>query len=103
MTPELVIFDMAGTTIEDRGQVPAAFAETLAANNITITRMKSPASGAPRNDRRSAACFRPTFAKTPRRGRHSTPTLIVFMRNSATGCRRATGTTPFERCPARNR
>jgi phosphonatase-like hydrolase len=37
MTPELVIFDMAGTTIEDRGQVPAAFAETLAANNITIT------------------------------------------------------------------
>ena len=37
MTPELVIFDMAGTTVEDRGQVPTAFAETLAANNITIT------------------------------------------------------------------
>ena len=37
MTPQLVIFDMAGTTVEDRGQVPAAFAETLAANNITIT------------------------------------------------------------------
>jgi len=37
MTPKLVIFDMAGTTVEDRGQVPAAFAETLAANNITIT------------------------------------------------------------------
>ena len=35
--PALVIFDMAGTTIEDRGQVPSAFAATLAANNITIT------------------------------------------------------------------
>jgi phosphonatase-like hydrolase len=35
--PALVIFDMAGTTIEDRGQVPAAFAATLAANGLTIT------------------------------------------------------------------
>jgi len=37
MTPALVIFDMAGTTVEDRGQVPTAFAETLAANDVTIT------------------------------------------------------------------
>ena len=35
--PALVILDMAGTTVEDRGQVPTAFAETLAANNIMIT------------------------------------------------------------------
>jgi phosphonatase-like hydrolase len=35
--PALVIFDMAGTTIEDRGQVPAAFASTLAANGIPIS------------------------------------------------------------------
>lgn len=35
--PALVIFDMAGTTVEDRGQVPAAFAETLAANGITLS------------------------------------------------------------------
>jgi phosphonatase-like hydrolase len=35
--PALVIFDMAGTTVEDRGQVPATFAATLAAHNITIT------------------------------------------------------------------
>jgi phosphonatase-like hydrolase len=35
--PALVIFDMAGTTIEDRGQVPGAFAAALAANGITIT------------------------------------------------------------------
>ena len=35
--PALVIFDMAGTTVEDRGQVPSAFAAALAANNITIT------------------------------------------------------------------
>ena len=35
--PALVIFDMAGTTVEDRGQVPAAFADTLAANGITLT------------------------------------------------------------------
>ena len=35
--PALVIFDMAGTTIEDRGQVPAAFASTLAANGIMIS------------------------------------------------------------------
>ena len=36
-TPALVIFDMAGTTIEDRGQVPAAFAATLAAHGLTVT------------------------------------------------------------------
>ena len=35
--PALVIFDMAGTTVEDRGQVPAAFAATLAANGLAIT------------------------------------------------------------------
>lgn len=36
-TPALVILDMAGTTIEDRGQVPAAFTSALAANGITVT------------------------------------------------------------------
>ena len=35
--PSLVIFDMAGTTIDDGGQVPAAFTATLAANNVAIT------------------------------------------------------------------
>ncbi|MBY0494698.1 MAG: phosphonatase-like hydrolase [Cyanobacteria bacterium] len=34
--PALVVFDMAGTTIEDSGQVPTAFAATLAAHDITI-------------------------------------------------------------------
>ena len=37
VNPALVIFDMAGTTLEDRGQVPAAFAATLAANGLPIT------------------------------------------------------------------
>lgn len=36
-SPSLVIFDMAGTTIEDRGQVPAAFKAALAAGGITVT------------------------------------------------------------------
>jgi len=35
--PALVIFDMAGTTVEDRGQVPSAFAATLAANGVTLS------------------------------------------------------------------
>jgi len=35
--PALVIFDMAGTTVDDTGQVPAAFTATLAANNVAIT------------------------------------------------------------------
>ena len=35
-SPSLVILDMAGTTIEDRGQVPSAFALTLSANGITL-------------------------------------------------------------------
>ncbi|HEX8030416.1 MAG TPA: phosphonatase-like hydrolase [Vicinamibacterales bacterium] len=35
-TPALVILDMAGTTVEDRGQVPTAFASALAANGITV-------------------------------------------------------------------
>jgi len=35
--PALVIFDMAGTTVEDRGRVPAAFAAALAAHGIALT------------------------------------------------------------------
>ncbi len=35
--PALVVFDMAGTTVEDRGQVSAAFAAALAAHGITAT------------------------------------------------------------------
>jgi phosphonatase-like hydrolase len=35
--PALVIFDIAGTTVEDRGQVPAALTAALAANHIAIT------------------------------------------------------------------
>ena len=35
--PALVIFDMAGTTVEDRGQVPSAFASTLAANGVVVS------------------------------------------------------------------
>ena len=34
---ELVIFDLAGTTVEDRGEVPAAFAGALAAHGIEVT------------------------------------------------------------------
>ena len=36
-TPSLVILDMAGTTIEDRGQVPSAFASTLSANGVMLS------------------------------------------------------------------
>jgi phosphonatase-like hydrolase len=36
-SPALVIFDMAGTTIEDRGQVQAAFKAALAGGGITVT------------------------------------------------------------------
>lgn len=35
--PALVVFDLAGTTIEDRGQVPAAFTAALAAHGIVAT------------------------------------------------------------------
>lgn len=35
--PALVIFDMAGTTVEDRGQVPAAFAAALSANGFLLS------------------------------------------------------------------
>lgn len=33
----LVVFDLAGTTIEDAGQVPAAFTEVLGSHGIEIT------------------------------------------------------------------
>jgi phosphonatase-like hydrolase len=36
-TPALVIFDMAGTTVEDRGQVPAAFQDALRAAGMSVT------------------------------------------------------------------
>src|SRR5687767_1358939 len=35
--PQLVIFDMAGTTVEDRGEVPAAFTAALAKHGIEVT------------------------------------------------------------------
>src|SRR5215213_2597294 len=35
---ELVIFDLAGTTVEDRGEVPGAFAGALAEHGIEVTR-----------------------------------------------------------------
>jgi phosphonatase-like hydrolase len=35
--PRLVVFDLAGTTVEDRGQVPAAFAAALAEAGIPLT------------------------------------------------------------------
>jgi phosphonatase-like hydrolase len=35
--PSLAVFDMAGTTIEDRGQVPAAFTTALSAHGIAVT------------------------------------------------------------------
>jgi len=34
---KLVIFDMAGTTIEDKGQVPTAFMQALHANGFAVT------------------------------------------------------------------
>lgn len=38
MTPiDLVIFDMAGTTLEDGGQVPAAFTAALAEQGVSVT------------------------------------------------------------------
>ena len=35
---ELVIFDLAGTTVEDRGEVPAAFTAALAEHGVVVTR-----------------------------------------------------------------
>jgi phosphonatase-like hydrolase len=35
--PKLVIFDMAGTTVVDQGEVPAAFTSALAAKGISVT------------------------------------------------------------------
>jgi phosphonatase-like hydrolase len=34
---EVVVFDMAGTTVEDGGEVPAAFAAALAEQGVTVT------------------------------------------------------------------
>jgi phosphonatase-like hydrolase len=35
--PKLVVFDMAGTTVEDRGEVPSAFAAALAEHGVVVT------------------------------------------------------------------
>ena len=35
---ELVDFDLAGTTVEDHGEVPAAFTAALAGHGIEVTR-----------------------------------------------------------------
>ena len=36
-TPALVVFDLAGTTVEDRGEVPAAYSAALARHGIVPT------------------------------------------------------------------
>jgi phosphonatase-like hydrolase len=36
-TPELVVFDLAGTTVEDRGEVPFAFTAALAEHGVGVT------------------------------------------------------------------
>jgi len=36
-SPELVVFDLAGTTVEDRGEVPFAFTAALAEHGIVVT------------------------------------------------------------------
>ena len=36
-SPELVVFDLAGTTVEDRGEVPFAFTAALAEHGIDVT------------------------------------------------------------------
>jgi phosphonatase-like hydrolase len=36
--PQLVVLDLAGTTVEDRGQVPEAFVAALAAHGLTVSR-----------------------------------------------------------------
>ena len=35
--PALVVFDLAGTTVEDRGQVPTAFEAALAGGGVVVT------------------------------------------------------------------
>jgi phosphonatase-like hydrolase len=35
--PKLVVFDMAGTTVEDRGEVPAAFEAALAQHGVAVS------------------------------------------------------------------
>src|SRR5262245_30925593 len=35
--PQLVVFDMAGTTVQDRGEVPAAFTAALSEHGIEVT------------------------------------------------------------------
>src|SRR6476620_1971880 len=35
--PRLVIFDMAGTTVQDQGEVPAAFTAALSQQGISVT------------------------------------------------------------------
>jgi phosphonatase-like hydrolase len=37
-SPRLVVLDMAGTTVEDRGQVPAAFEDALREAGIAVTK-----------------------------------------------------------------
>jgi beta-phosphoglucomutase-like phosphatase (HAD superfamily) len=36
--PELVIFDLAGTTVDDHGEVPDAFTAALADHGMEVTR-----------------------------------------------------------------
>ncbi len=40
--PALVVFDMAGTTIEDSGQVPEAFTYVLGTHGIAISEAEPP-------------------------------------------------------------
>jgi phosphonatase-like hydrolase len=90
-SPDLVIFDMAGTTVEDAGQVPAAFTAALAEQEIVVSPQEV-------NAVRGASKRQAIFSLTPEgpdRAERAATTYAAFVRHLtaefARGVRPVTG------------
>ena len=92
---ELVIFDLAGTTIEDRGQVPASFTAALAEHGFEVT--SEQVKGVRGSSKRQA------LLNLIPAGLQQTQRLKKFMPRSARTWRDATHPMEFRLSPARSR
>jgi phosphonatase-like hydrolase len=77
--PRLVVFDMAGTTVVDQGEVPAAFTAALAAEGIAVTAEQI---NAVRGASKRQAVFK-LLPETPDRERRTEQAYAEFKRDLA--------------------
>lgn len=77
--PDLIVFDLAGTTVRDEGQVPAAFTEALESQGIALTpdQLLDVRGSSKKSAIQSLVPERPRSRPSRRRGLHVLPEQSV--------------------------